>query len=437
MIEKRALLAGLRRFYRSIVIGESGELELKQRLIILTSLIMTFFGLISMVTNYLLGFGPVMVGLMAVIAVLFFSYYLVGRFNLMDRKIYMLISLTFLVIINIAWFYNYGSRGPVFLMFIILYTFYIFIWEKRMLLVVSVVLLINVLVLFLLEWQNPNFTGNYPDESLRISDVYLGLFIAILLILAFALTVKLNYMREYAQARKSDQLKSAFLANMSHEIRTPLNAIVGFSSLVSDDVFDQEQKDEFKRMINENSDYLMFLIEDIIDLSKIEVGALQFKMSEVSLDELFEKLKQSFGRSPGHDRKQLHIHYQLQLDNPTISTDVFRLEQILRNLINNAIKFTEQGEVEFGVEQRDGEITFYVKDSGIGIRPENIEIIFDRFVKVEERGKNMVRGTGIGLFLSKQLIEKLGGRIWVESEYGHGTTFYFTINHLVDEKAVF
>jgi len=398
---------------------------------------MTFFGLISMVTNYLLGFGPVMVGLMAVIAVLFFSYYLVGRFNLMDRKIYMLISLTFLVIINIAWFYNYGSRGPVFLMFIILYAFYIFIWEKRMLLVVSVVLLINVLVLFLLEWQNPNFTGNYPDESLRISDVYLGLFIAILLILAFALTVKLNYMREYAQARKSDQLKSAFLANMSHEIRTPLNAIVGFSSLVSDDVFDQEQKDEFKRMINENSDYLMFLIEDIIDLSKIEVGALQFKMSEVRLDELFEKLKQSFGRSPGHDRKQLHIHYQLQLDNPTISTDVFRLEQILRNLINNAIKFTEQGEVEFGVEQRDGEITFYVKDSGIGIRPENIEIIFDRFVKVEERGKNMVRGTGIGLFLSKQLIEKLGGRIWVESEYGHGTTFYFTINHLVDEKAVF
>ena len=398
---------------------------------------MTFFGLISMVTNYLLGFGPVMVGLMAVISVLFFAYYLVGRFDLLNRRVYILISLSYLLIINIAWYFNYGSRGPVLLMFVILYAFYIFIWEKRMLLVVSVVLLVNVLVLFFLEWRNPDLTGNYPDESLRISDVYLGLFIAILLILAFALTVKLNYMREYAQARKSDQLKSAFLANMSHEIRTPLNAIVGFSSLVSDDVFDQEQKDEFKRMINENSDYLMFLIEDIIDLSKIEVGALQFKMSEVRLDELFEKLKQSFGRSPGHDRKQLHIHYQLQLDNPTISTDVFRLEQILRNLINNAIKFTEQGEVEFGVEQRDGEITFYVKDSGIGIRPENIEIIFDRFVKVEERGKNMVRGTGIGLFLSKQLIEKLGGRIWVESEYGHGTTFYFTINHLVDEKAVF
>lgn len=435
--KKMTLVGGIRHFYRSIIIGESGELELKKRLVILTSLIMTFFGLVSMLTNYLLGFGPVMIGLMGIISILFFAYYLVGRLNLLNRRIYILISMSYLVIINLAWFFNYGSRGPVLIMFTILYAFYIFLWEKRMLLFASAIMLLNLLVLFSLEWQNPNLTGNYPDEYLRISDVYLGLFIALLLIMAFVLTVKLNYMRQYSQARKADQLKSAFLANMSHEIRTPLNAIVGFSSLVSDDSFGPEQKEEFKGLINENSDYLMLLIEDIIDLSKIEVGALQFNLSEVRLNELFEKLKQSFSSSPGHDRKNLHIHYQLKLDNPIVKTDAFRLEQILRNLINNAIKFTEHGEVEFGVESLNGEITFYVKDSGIGIRPENIEVIFDRFVKVEERGKNMVRGTGIGLFLSKQLIEKLGGRIWVESEYGLGTTFYFTISDLVNEKAIF
>ncbi len=437
MTKKRALLGGIQNFYRSIIIGESGELELKKRLIILTSLIMTFFGLISMLTNYLLGFGPVMVGLMAVISILFFAYYLIGRFNLLNHRTYILISLSYLIIINIAWYFNYGSRGPVLVMFIILYAFYIFVWEKRMLLFVSIILLLNLLVLFVLEWQNPNFTANYPDEYLRISDVYLGQFIALLLIMGFVLTVKLNYMKEYLQARKADQLKSAFLANMSHEIRTPLNAIVGFSSLVSDDSFDQKQKDEFKSLINENSEYLMFLIEDIIDLSKIEVGALKFNLSEVHLNELLEKLKQSFSKSLGHDRNHLHIHYQLKLDDPVVKTDAFRLEQILRNLINNAIKFTNQGEIEFGVERLKGEITFYVKDSGIGIRPENIEVIFDRFVKVEEHGKNLYRGTGIGLFLSKQLTEKLGGRIWVHSDYGHGTTFYFTINDLVDEKAIF
>ena len=431
------LLDRLRGFYRSIIIGESGELELKKRLIILTSLIMAIFGLISMLTNFLLGLGPVMVGLMAAIALVFFAYYLAGRFNLLNRWMYVLISSTYLVVINMAWYFNYGSRGPVLAMFIILYAFYIFIWEKRTLLLVSIILLLNLLVLFVLEWKNPDLTGNYANEFLRVSDFYLGLFISMLLIMAFVLTVKINYINEYTRARKADQLKSAFLANMSHEIRTPLNAIVGFSSLVGDDSFDQEQKDEFRSLINENSEYLMFLIEDIIDLSKIEVGALQFEVVEVRLNELFEKLKQSFSRSLAHDRNHLNIHYQLKLDDPVIKTDVFRLEQILRNLINNAIKFTEQGEVEFGVEKHNGEITFYVKDSGIGIRPENIDVIFDRFVKVEEHGKNLYRGTGIGLFLSKQLIEKLGGRIWVHSAYGRGTTFYFTINDLVGEKGIF
>jgi signal transduction histidine kinase len=238
-------------------------------------------------------------------------------------------------------------------------------------------------------------------------------------------------------ARKADQLKSAFLANMSHEIRTPLNAIVGFSSLIADDDFDEGQKEEFKNMISENSEYLLFLIEDIIDLSKIEVDELKFTISKVNLTEMFERLKVSFEKSLSVDKQNLDIQYRLTLPHLFLESDALRLEQILRNLISNAIKFTNEGFVKFGARLIDGETTFYVKDTGIGIRPENQAKIFDRFVKVEEGAKNLYRGTGIGLFLSKQLVQKLGGRIWIHSDLGEGATFYFTIDTNKSDTSIF
>jgi signal transduction histidine kinase len=306
-----------------------------------------------------------------------------------------------------------------------------------MVLISSAIVFFNIIALFVLEWQNPEIAGNYPNEYFRISDVYLGLFLSLLLILAFMATVKLNYTKEYMHARKADQLKSAFLANMSHEIRTPLNAIVGFSSLIADDDFDEGQKEEFKNMISENSEYLLFLIEDIIDLSKIEVDELKFTISKVNLTEMFERLKVSFEKSLSVDKQNLDIQYRLTLPHLFLESDALRLEQILRNLISNAIKFTNEGFVKFGARLIDGETTFYVKDTGIGIRPENQAKIFDRFVKVEEGAKNLYRGTGIGLFLSKQLVQKLGGRIWIHSDLGEGATFYFTIDTNKSDTSIF
>ena len=417
----------LSKFYQTVFVGDTQELKFEDRLIILTCLIMTFFGLLSFVTNYFLGFDGVMLGLMLAVSAVFFCFYLIGRFKRISQTYYALVMVSYIAALNIAWYFNYGSRGPVLAMFIILYALFIFVWNKKMALISSAIVFINIILLFFLEWHNPDIAGNYPSEVFRVSDVYLGLFLSLVLMLAFMATVKTNYVKEYMQARKADQLKSAFLANMSHEIRTPLNAIIGFSSLMGDDAFDKAQKDEFKNMIAENSEYLLFLIEDIIDLSKIEAGVLVIKMSDVNLTEIFERLKISFSKSISSEAKAVSIRYRVEPEHALIYTDAFRLEQVLRNLINNAIKFTQKGFIEFGTMMIDGEPTFYVKDTGIGIRPENTEKIFDRFVKVEDGQKNLFRGAGIGLFLSKQLIQKLGGRIWVESEYGTGTTFYFTV----------
>jgi signal transduction histidine kinase len=424
-------------FYRSVIIGDTMALKFGDRMIVLTCLIMTFFGLMSFVTNYLLGFGMPMLVSMLVLSTVFFCFYLIGRFKRITQLYYLMVMLAYLVAINFTWYFNYGSRGPVLGMFVILYALFIFVWDKKMVIISSVVLLLNILALFVLEWQNPEITGNYPTEFFRISDVYFGLFLSLILMLAFMATVRANYTKEYMHARKADQLKSAFLANMSHEIRTPLNAIVGFSSLIADDDFDQGQKEGFKNMINENSEYLLFLIEDIIDLSKIEVNELKFTNSKVKLADLFERLKVSFEKSLKVDRQNLEIRYRLNLPQPYLETDAFRLEQILRNLISNAIKFTEEGYVEFGAGLVDGETTFYVKDTGIGIRPENQEKVFGRFVKVEEGVKNLYRGTGIGLFLSKQLVQKLGGRIWIHSDLGEGATFYFTIDTNKSDTSIF
>lgn len=415
-------------FYESIIIGTSREFNFGQRLVMLTNLIMALFGLMSIITNYLLGFGTTMIGLMAGTTVIFFCYYIIGRHWGYNNWHYLLISVTYLVIINLGWTYDYGSKGPVLAMFIILYAFFIFIWENRMLWFASVILFLNIFILFWLEWKNPGVTGDYPDDYLRLSDVYLELCFSLLLIMGLSVSVKLNYVKESRHARKADQLKSAFLANMSHEIRTPLNAIVGFSSLVSDDSFDQDQKEEFKNLIAENSNYLMALIEDIIDLSKIEVDALQLQIKEVDVEELFEKLRMSFLKTLSIEPKDLAIRYKLPENMPVVTTDAIRLEQVLRNLISNAIKFTSKGYVEFGIKLVNEIITFYVKDTGIGIKPENQQKIFERFVKIEDCQKNYYRGTGIGLFLCEQLITKLNGRIWVESGYGQGATFYFTVN---------
>lgn len=229
------------------------------------------------------------------------------------------------------------------------------------------------------------------------------------------------------RARESDRLKSAFLANVSHEIRTPLNSILGFSDLMLDPDFSSDQLNDFARMINASGNNLLVIINDIMDISKIEAGLVQLNRSIFSVQQLIRDIRKEYSF------KALSKGIELRLDpsNPEkeifIESDESKLRQILINFVGNAIKFTEKGFVQIGIRMKKNAVQFQVKDSGIGIPEEYHNQIFERFRQVEAAETRKYGGTGLGLAISKSLTELLGGEIGLESEIGKGSTFYFTI----------
>ncbi len=232
------------------------------------------------------------------------------------------------------------------------------------------------------------------------------------------------------KAEESDRLKTAFLSNMSHEIRTPMNAIVGFSDLLTDEGLSQEERRDFIAQINQGADDLMRLIDDIIDIAKIEAGQVNLHIAECFIKDLFKELHLMYIQNLKRSGKE-HVELQIQWDWPysdlAIYTDPFRLKQILVNLLSNAVKFTDEGKIVLGLEEHDEGVLFYVRDSGIGIREEKQRVIFDRFMQGHESKTKLYGGTGLGLAISKNLTEILGGEIGVSSKSGEGATFWFIL----------
>ena len=221
------------------------------------------------------------------------------------------------------------------------------------------------------------------------------------------------------KAEMMDRLKSAFLANMSHEIRTPLNAIVGFSDLLVE-TEELEERQEYIKIVRENNDLLLQLISDILDLSKIEAGTFEFTNGDVDVYLLCEDIVRSM-------RMKAKEEVELVLDNHLpvchVISDRNRIHQVISNFVNNAMKFTSEGSIHVGYQLKDGELEFYVEDTGIGIEKEQLPHIFERFVKLN----TFVHGTGLGLSICQSIVEQLGGRIGVDSEKGKGSRFWFTI----------
>jgi len=236
------------------------------------------------------------------------------------------------------------------------------------------------------------------------------------------------------KAEESDRLKSAFLANMSHEIRTPMNAIIGFSNLlVTANLQHKKSKtnNEYADIIIKSCDNLLNLVDDILDISKIEAGQLTIKKENFNIKELLNLVHKTFNKKEDFSKKvKLQLFLPANSDNLRLYSDPGRLKQILINLLSNALKFTEKGTVDFGYNivkadnnLKKSEIEFYVKDTGIGIKENVLPLIFDRFRKLEESDTRIYGGSGIGLTITKNLVQLLGGKIIVHSEYGKGSEF--------------
>jgi PAS domain S-box-containing protein len=247
-----------------------------------------------------------------------------------------------------------------------------------------------------------------------------------------------NLLEEKDHAEESDRLKSAFLANMSHEIRTPMNGILGFSELLKEPGLYGERQQEYIRIIEKSGKRMLNIINDIIDISKIEANLMNVDIKDCNINEKMEFIYIFF--KPQVEEKGMHFHLKnaLPKKEAIIRTDNEKVYSILTNLVKNAIKYSKEGLIEFGYLKKGEFLEFYVKDTGIGIPKDRQSAIFERFVQADISDKMARQGAGLGLSISKAYVEMLGGKIWVESEDGIGSTFYFTLpyNTELEEKKV-
>ena len=237
------------------------------------------------------------------------------------------------------------------------------------------------------------------------------------------------------KAEESDQLKSAFLANMSHEIRTPLNSIIGFSELLGDSDFDQEQKNEFITAIIENGNSLLLIISDIMDFSMLESRQMKIRKEIISAQKLLNDIRRDFSKKASQKGIEIRFEQLLNETDVLIESDIYRITQIFNNLIGNALKFTSTGYIEIGYKLLGEMVEFHVKDTGIGIASEYHHTIFERFRQIDSAKTRKYGGNGLGLAISKNLVKLLGGDIWVKSEVDKYSEFYFTIPVKSDQRS--
>lgn len=286
------------------------------------------------------------------------------------------------------------------------------------------------------ELQNRKKNGDIYWESAVISSIVdnqgeIAFFLAVKEDITEKKKILEDLIKAKEKAEESDRLKSAFLANMSHEIRTPMNGILGFTDLLKEPNLPDEDQKEYIDIIERSGARMLNTINDIINISKIESGQMTVSISETNIHEVIEHIFSLFKPVVEQKGIQFSLKNSLSVYEANIKTDHQKVYVILSNLIKNAIKFTKEGSIEIGynlnVTGSNAELIFYVKDTGIGILPENMNIIFERFRQGNESNSRNYEGVGLGLSISKAYVEMLGGKIWAESRVGFGSTFYFSI----------
>ncbi|WP_232526576.1 sensor histidine kinase [Marinilabilia rubra] len=326
------------------------------------------------------------------------------------------------------WIYNGGSQSPSPIIFVALMALIIYFNPKPGSPLISLLLGVNIVLLLILEWQYPQIIVSYESEQQRILDyivVIVYLFAAVIPTLAYA---KRKLLTEKEVAEKDNKEKSAYLANMSHEIRTPMNAIVGFTELLQHSGLSPRERNEYISIIRENSELLLTLINDILDLSKLEANLVEKHISTFSIESLFSQVYNAHFTQARKLGLFLEKDLPLELKNAVIESDRTLLFQIFSNLITNALKVTHEGDIRFGVRKKSDRISFFVFDTGPGIPREQQKRIFERFSQLNNTRKNTdnPEGVGLGLSICKALLDLLGGEINLHSEVNRGSTFIFS-----------
>lgn len=283
--------------------------------------------------------------------------------------------------------------------------------NKEFFTLLGVIMLLLIVIIGLLYWQMQKARANLAIEQDLVSTIE---------------EKSSELEKALEMAEQSSRLKSAFLANISHEIRTPMNGILGFSSLLEDCGDPQVQRDYIK-LIHHCGGQLLNIVNDVLDISLVESGQITIFNEVVSLNQIVRDVSSVFGSQQHVENKTIHKSLSLADGDDYIITDGKKLRQVLSNLLSNALKFSHQGDILISYELKGEELLFFVKDEGIGIAPENHQMIFERFRQVEQDNTKIYGGNGLGLSISRAFVELMGGRIWVDSALGKGSTFFFTI----------
>lgn len=402
-------------------------IDFERRFVIPISLAGATFSLASILTNGVLNLDEIV----QITPYISFIVYLViflwawNNKNVTFAK-YALILFT-LILINFLWYFNYGANGPILYLFVLLYSYLIFMVKGKQLLLVTVLIALNLVILFYIEYNHPGIVRDYKTHHQQIVDVYMSMLFYGLIIFIMMYIAKISYVNAYLEAKKADKLKTAFLENMSHEIRTPLNAIVGFSNLLAEEGSTLDDRKVYVELINESNESLLRLVNDILDVSLIEANQVVLANNDVNINELLSNLYKTYQLVLEKKESAVRLILDCPKEQLHILGDRTRLRQIFINLLDNAVKFTSSGSITLGVKEQPQDLLLYVKDTGIGIDKKNHHLLFDRFFKVADKKDVLYRGTGIGLYLCKKITEMMGGTITVYSEINKGAEFQFTV----------
>jgi signal transduction histidine kinase len=402
------------------------EIGFDNYLILVVCFVIVALGILGTLTNWALNLGPTIVISTAILVLIFSPVYLFSRIKGKFIASKFIILVSSILIVNLQWYLNYGSSGPVIFLFVIVQIFILIFFKKLVQNIFTCILVADVTVLFLVEYYNTGMFGSYPNNFDRLTDLYIGLMIILFLSIFFVNTTVKFYISEQEKAQMADKLKSAFLANMSHEIRTPMNGILGFAELLKNPNLTGAETKEYIEIIEKSGARMLNIINDIVDISKIESGLMKLDYEESNVNEQLEFIYTFF--KPEVEAKGMTLTYlpTLKAEEANVNTDREKLYAILINLVKNAIKYSNKGSIVFGYQKKNGVLEFYVKDTGIGIPKNRQAAIFERFIQADIADKMARQGAGLGLAIAKAYVEMLGGKIWVESEEGIGSTFYFT-----------